>query len=283
MLSERKSVVFFGTTPNIGTTFVAFGTAVRLASLTNLKIGYVCLNLKSSKIHHYLGRKNETNSLDQIRSELKTKSVLPATLQHYMPQVKGAKGQLYTLSGNMQREQAEFYQPADIEHLLEVCREVYDVTVVDVNAYWDNAATLTSLLHTDLRIAVTNGELACFQEDVEKWIRTGCSLLSISPKDMFLFVTQWKWRQERYKLKDIAGETDISLAGTLGYHARLNRFANQGALVEGFQDGMLESAEIDAFLRVIAESFGIQLTEGHPTLKKRMFWLGSKTRKVGHV
>src|SRR5690625_3439251 len=50
-----KTVLFTGTTPNIGTTVVAFGTALQLATRTDKSLAYICLNLKSSKIHHYIG------------------------------------------------------------------------------------------------------------------------------------------------------------------------------------------------------------------------------------
>src|SRR5690606_34102422 len=48
---SSKLLVFMGSTPNIGATLIAFGTAVELARGSEHRVGYICLNLKSSKLH----------------------------------------------------------------------------------------------------------------------------------------------------------------------------------------------------------------------------------------
>ena len=47
--SSGKLITFIGSTPNIGTTLASFGVAHALALETSMKVGYLCLNLKSSK------------------------------------------------------------------------------------------------------------------------------------------------------------------------------------------------------------------------------------------
>ena len=48
-------IAFVGTTPNIGTTTAAYAAACRIAELTGLPAAFLCLNLKSAKIHRYVG------------------------------------------------------------------------------------------------------------------------------------------------------------------------------------------------------------------------------------
>lgn len=76
--------VFIGTTPNIGTTAAAFAAAYRIAEASGKPIGYLCLNLKSAKIHRYLGIDEPLVTLDKLRPELRSYTLSPEQL-HEQP------------------------------------------------------------------------------------------------------------------------------------------------------------------------------------------------------
>lgn len=173
-----RLLVFAGSTPNVGTTLVAFGTAVLLANATDKQVGYLCLNLKSSKLHRYLGADEPSATLDQLRAALKSQSLGSRQLLQYCMRPKETKG-LYVLFGSMLREQAEFYRPEDVEHLLEVARQTFDLCVVDVSAYWDNAATVSAMTAADARMIVTTEEIGHFQEDIDRGLKPIVSMLSL--------------------------------------------------------------------------------------------------------
>ncbi|MBW5449405.1 hypothetical protein GE107_25595 [Cohnella sp. CFH 77786] len=163
-----KLAAFAGSTPNIGTTLAAFGTAYRIASATGRKIGFLCLNLKSAKTHLYLGIDKPQVTLDGLRPELRAGTLTPDKLIRYAfrtPQL----GELHVLFGNLAREQAEYYEPEDMNRLLEASRQAFDLTVADVSAYWDNAATVCAMKAADEKFLVTTGSLSHFQEDVQRW------------------------------------------------------------------------------------------------------------------
>ena len=70
-------IAFVGTTPNIGTTVTALAAACRISQECGQSVGYLCLNLKSSKIHRYVGVDSPSATLDSLRPELKTDSLHP--------------------------------------------------------------------------------------------------------------------------------------------------------------------------------------------------------------
>lgn len=230
MTGQGKLIVFTGSTPNIGTTVLSFGTAALLARLSGEPLGYLCLNLKSSKLHHYLGLEPCPPGVDQIRAEMRSGGLTPGFLKSRMVQVKGAPG-VHVLFGPLQREQAEFYQPEDIGHLLDIAKQCFPRCVVEVNAYWDNAATLAALLQADERILVTTPELGHFQEDVNRGVKQMAPLFGINPEQFLLAVTQHH-RSEGLTPQDAAKETGMRLAAVVRADPELRRLLGQGRLAE---------------------------------------------------
>jgi hypothetical protein len=160
--------VFAGSTPNIGTSVAAFGTAFRIATVTGKRIGFLCLNLKSAKTHLYLGIDRPEVTLDGLRPELKAGTLTGEKLRGYTFAPSRLNG-MHVLFGNLARDQAEYYEPEQIERLLAAAREAFDLTIADVSAYWDNAATVCAMREADHRCLVTTGSLSHFQEDVSRW------------------------------------------------------------------------------------------------------------------
>lgn len=232
MNGQGKLIVFTGSTPNIGTTVLAFGTAALLARLSGDPVAYLCLNLKSSKLHHYLGLDPCPPGLDQIRAEMRSGSLTPEFLNARLEPVKGVP-EVHALFGSLQREQAEFYQPEDIHHLLNTVRQCFPRCVVEVNAYWDNAATIAALMQADERILVTSTELGHFQEDVNRGVKQMAPLFGINPGEFLLAVTQQnRFASDGLGPADAARETGMRLAAAVNGDPELRRLLSQGRLAE---------------------------------------------------
>ncbi|TNJ62293.1 hypothetical protein FE784_31385 [Paenibacillus hemerocallicola] len=228
-----KSIVFVGSTPNIGTTFVSFGTAVGLACRTARSVAYLCLNLKSSKLHRYIGIEKPEASLDQLRAEIRSRSLRPERLRSYCETVKGVPN-LRVLFGNQLREQAEFFTAEDIEHLLQTAKRTFDVCIVEVNAYWDNAATVCALLQAESRILVTTPDLTHFQEDTDRWLRGLSPIIGLNADSFDLVLTQAdkNGNSAGIRQRDIRKETGLSFIGKVGKYADLTEAVNQGKLLD---------------------------------------------------
>jgi septum formation inhibitor-activating ATPase MinD len=236
--AKGKMISFVGSTPNIGTTLVSFGTAYCLAQLTSASVGYLCLNLKSSKLHKYLGRDDRVFTLDALRAEMKAQSLTKDRLLQVCESLREAPG-LHVLYGNMLREQAEFFTPVEIEHILHTARSAFDICLVEVNAYWDNAATICGIVEADMRIAVTTGDMAHFQEDVNKWIGQVGSVFGLQSHAFDLIAVQMEKQSKADSLtvKDIRKETQMHLIGQVSRHPDITGFLNQGKLLGVLQSG----------------------------------------------
>jgi MinD-like ATPase involved in chromosome partitioning or flagellar assembly len=267
--TRRKIVLFLGSTPNIGTTVLAFGTAWRLAATTDHRVGYLCLNLKSSKLHRYVGHDTDVPSLDRLRAELKSGYLRQERLLHYCEQVKDNPN-LHVLYGNMLREQAEFFTSEEIEHLLETARSTFDVCIVDVNAYWDNAATLCGILRSDSRMLVTTGDIGHFQEDINRWLHSLGTVFGILPQSFDLILTQCdKEDQGQVGARDIRRETRMHVAAEVAYLPELRGALNRGKL----GDLLKHSHELQAALAPIVNAIAVLHELRTKPEKRRKRWL----------
>lgn len=253
-----KLVAFIGSTPNIGTTLVAFGTAVQLASRLSCRVGYLCLNLKSSKLHRYLGGDKLPLGLDSIRAELRSFSLTPHRLASSVTSVKGAEN-LQVLFGTTQREQAEFFQHEDVAHLLKTAKAAYDICIVDVNAYWDNAGTIGAMLEADRHVVVTTPDLGSFQEDLNRGMKTVAPLLNLSTDGGLLVVTQYAAAGSAgIRLNDIAREAGLQLAATVPYDASVRDSLNRGAIGDYTATSTLFTAAVFPLVKRLADECGLK-------------------------
>jgi Flp pilus assembly CpaE family ATPase len=266
---KGRVVMFVGSTPNIGTTHIAFGTAVRLAMETTCTVGYLCLNLKSSKIHRYIGRDDPAHTLDGLRAELRSRSLYRERLLRSCETLPAAP-RLYVLPGNMIREQAEFFDADDIDHLLDVAVQAFDIVITDVNAYWDNAATVTTARRADRKIFVTSGDIAQFQEDTRRWLYAVASMIGLEPSGFDLVVNGFEASAcSGIRGKDIAKETGMQLLAQIHRHSAIGAAVNEGRLLELYLSEGPMVHELAGLIEVLIALF--KLPRPEPPLRKS--WL----------
>ncbi|MFC5468613.1 hypothetical protein ACFPPD_07755 [Cohnella suwonensis] len=240
-----KLAAFAGSTPNIGTSLAAFGTAYRVAALTGRSVGYLCLNLKSAKTHLYLGVDKPEVTLDGVRPELRAGTLNGDKLRQYAYR-SPALGGLRVLFGNMAREQAEYYEPEDIRCLLAASREAFDLTIADVSAYWDNAATVCAMREADDRFLVTTGSLSHFQEDVHRWTGQVGSLFGVTPEQFRLVMLQRNQKTTGgYGMKEIRKETGCAEFTELRLLESVHLQLDSGRLDEWLAEQESHSAAFD--------------------------------------
>lgn len=206
--------VFIGTTPNIGTTAAAFAAACRIGEASGKPIGYLCLNLKSAKIHRYIGVGEPLVTLDKLRPELRSYTLTPDKLRRAAYTVP-SQPNVQVLFGNLLRDQAEYFTPEEADHLLTVAEQTFAFVVIDVGAYWDNAATICSIRRAGTRILVTTPALSHFQEDGKRWIGQVSPLFGIAPELYDTVIINGPWKNGGYQMKHICKELGTSALGQL--------------------------------------------------------------------
>jgi hypothetical protein len=268
-----RLAAFAGSTPNIGTSLTAFGTAYRIAALTGRRVGYLCLNLKSAKTHLYLGVDKPNVTLDGVRPELRAGTLTGDKLRQYAfrsPRLGG----LHVLFGNMAREQAEYYEPEDMSRLLAASREAFDLTIADVSAYWDNAATVCAMREADDKFLVTTDSLSHFQEDIHRWTRQVGSQFGMLPEQFQLVLLQSIHRSTGgYGMKEIRKETGINAFTELRLTESIHLQLDSGRLDEWLASDERNAASFDAvvdpFLKRLNWSQRLQKTD-QPWLRRLM-------------
>lgn len=271
--TERRDsnhiVTFAGTTPNVGTTVVAYTTALLLAQQTTQSIAYVCLNLKSSKIHSYLGIDQPAITLDSFRADIKSRALTADKIKAYSITSKSADN-LSIFVGNMAREQAELYSVDDIQHVLDTVASAYDLCIVDVNAYWDNAATIRGLMCADSRIMVSTDQLSHFQEDTARWLKNSAPVYRMDVSSFDLFITQYESGKQSsgISFKHIRRETGMNIVGKLHKVERLNELLNQGIIEEILAHDSQVSKDLSGLITMLTTLY--QLDKKH--LKSKQRW-----------
>lgn len=241
-----RLAAFAGSTPNIGTSLTAFGTAYRIAALTGRRVGYLCLNLKSAKTHLYLGVDKPDVTLDGVRPELRAGTLTGDKLRQYA--FRSPKlGELHVLFGNMAREQAEYYEPEDMLQLLKASREAFDLTIADVSAYWDNAATVCAMRDADDKFLVTTDNLSHFQEDIHRWTGQVGSQFGLLPEQFQLVLLQGSHRMTGgFGVKEIRKETGCSSFIELKLTESVHLQLDSGRLDEWLAAEVRNAAAFDA-------------------------------------
>lgn len=233
-----------GTTPNIGVTLLAFSVAYAAAmampfddaAVAVPAVAYVCLNLRSSKLHRYLGVDHPPMTLDGWRAELRSGRITPERLRGQLawrPSGGGWPRALHVLFGNQLREQGDYYTPDELRHLLNLIRQAFPVCIVETNAYWDNAATLVALEQADRRLLVTTPELGHFQEDGGRWFGTIAPLLGMSADSFRLAVNRpHAGGTGGLTAREAATELGVQLAAEFPHVPDAARLINTGRLLE---------------------------------------------------
>lgn len=268
-----RLAAFAGSTPNIGTSLTAFGTAYRIAALTGRRVGYLCLNLKSAKTHLYLGVDKPDVTLDGVRPELRAGTLTGDKLRQYAfrsPKLGG----LHVLFGNMAREQAEYYEPNDMLQLLKASREAFDLTIADVSAYWDNAATVCAMRDADDRFLITTDNISHFQEDIHRWTGQVGSQFGMLPEQFQLVLLQGSNRTTGgFGMKEIRKETGCSTFTELRLTESVHLQLDSGRLDEWLAAEERNAAAFDAIANPLLKKLNwaqrLQKTE-RPWLRRLM-------------
>jgi MinD-like ATPase involved in chromosome partitioning or flagellar assembly len=269
---QQGLIHFIGTTPNIGVTVAAYGAAANMARMTERRIAYLCLNLKSSKIHRYLGTQlyEENLSLDGLRAELRSGSL---TGERLLKQARADQAipNLFVIHGNHQREQADYYTIEEIECLLLAVREVFDYCIVETSAYWDNAATIGVMRHADRRIMVTTPQLSQFQEDYYRWLGTLKSLFELSPSDFDLLVTQYD-SNSLFHPRVISKEMDMTRIAVIRKCQGLDKLLTEGRIWDAVTSHSLLSDDLSKLARSLFVLYGEAYMPGVSGAKHRTSW-----------
>ncbi|RHW35962.1 ParA family protein [Neobacillus notoginsengisoli] len=148
---SKRIVSLFGTHSGAGVSTTVLNLARSLGQRIEEKVLVLSLNSwdPSDYFYHYNG-----HYLNDLKVDLKTKNLTAARLSEAVSFNKN----FYHLAGNRDIKMQRFYQPAEIEHLIKVAQELFDVILIDAGTHFDTAPTVQAYLSSNLRFLITNQE-----------------------------------------------------------------------------------------------------------------------------
>lgn len=148
---SKRLISFFGTHSGAGVTTTVLNLARSLSQRVEERVLVLSLNSwdPADYFYHYNGQ-----YLNDLKVDLKTHSLTPGRLSEAVSYYLS----FYHLAGNRDIKMQRFYQPFEIEQLIKVAQEVFDVILIDAGTHFDTAPTVQSYLSSNLKFLVTNQE-----------------------------------------------------------------------------------------------------------------------------
>lgn len=148
---SKRIISLFGTHSGAGVTTTTLNLARSLSQRVEEKVLVLSLNSwdPADYFYHYKGQ-----YLNDLKVDLNTHNLTVARLSEAVSYHQS----FYHLAGNRDIKMQRFYQPAEIEHLIKVAQQIFDVILIDGGTHFDTAPTVQSYLSSNLRFLVTNQE-----------------------------------------------------------------------------------------------------------------------------
>lgn len=156
-LSDRESFIskrligFFGSHSGAGVSTTVLNVGRSLSKRVEEKVLILSLNSwdPSDYFYDYKGQ-----YLNDLKIDLKTQSLSPARLQEGVSKHES----FYHLAGNRDIKMQRFYQPHEIQHLIQVAQEIFDVILIDAGTHFDTAPTIQTYLSSNMKFLVATQE-----------------------------------------------------------------------------------------------------------------------------
>lgn len=185
---EGKIITFSSAKSGDGATTLAISTAISLAKYSEQKIGLLDLNLWSPEIADQLSLSKE-KGLPVIQADSASQTLDSFVLEKACETLKHLDN-LYILSGINRREWADKITLDEIDFLLETARQTFDVVVVDVHTFPNNAATIQSMKKADDRYIVVQPNVLSYQSSWHDWYYNVWEHMDFGEKDFSAIVNR---------------------------------------------------------------------------------------------
>jgi pilus assembly protein CpaE len=169
-----------------GATTVAANVAVTLArEAPTLRVGLLDLNLKNPELRVALRAPDGGRTNAALRPKLQTGALSPAELRESTAPYR-KQANLRLLYGTHRRDTAADVGPEMMETLLSVCRRTFDVTILDVSSFPDNAATVCGVRGADVRWLVAGNRSPSYLWSWGEWYACYWKLCGLAASDVEL-------------------------------------------------------------------------------------------------
>lgn len=269
--AAAKIVTFFSPLSNIGTTSVTLSTALAISKLTSAKVGVLGLNAWDDGTDQ-LPYKGEF--LDGIKSRLSNRLLEANDDQILSYFFKLKKHNVYYLAGNQNIKMERLYSTQEIRYLIEKCRDLFDVLILDAGSHFDNANMLEALYEADLKFLIMNQQRKAIKK-FNRSFRHVLQPLGYSLSDFSLIINRYSDETGIPSDKDMISEMGIPFIGKIPdvFFMGLHSEVQQNILYDYGADHYVQS--IDFVAKTIINRAKLEVAEqaeaAEPKSKWRLF------------
>lgn len=211
-----KVISLFGSQPCTGVTSLTLALAKYLASL-QVNVGVLGLNVNNSG--DYFISKYTGLYLDELKSYLSNRVFSEDQLTCSMSTIHNFK----YLAGNRDIKKRLHYTTDEIEYLIQLARNAFDLVLIDSGAHFDNALTIQSLISSDLRFLVSTQSFRAlntwnltFEQIIEPLgFNTGNFLMIVNRFKDNINLPKPKFLVEEYKISVLQAIPDLGDLGLI--------------------------------------------------------------------
>lgn len=257
-----KIVTFFSSSPNIGSTALSLSVAESIQQKNpNLTIGLLSINPWSSGDSHLNNYKGKY--LNEIKEALTLKSFNKDSFYEVFHKQRN----LFILAGNKDIKKERFFTIEEINYLLELSKESFDVVLVDAGSHFDNAVMFSALSAARFHFVVANQQ----EKGVERFKLIYDDVLfplGHEKDNFFLVINGINEALHLPSSKDLAKRYEIPLLVDIPY-------LSFGMSCEREKKSLYQVEEpiynkkIDVISKTIMDEFGLKISAGKK--KKRLF------------
>ncbi|MGE6755942.1 AAA family ATPase [Rossellomorea sp. NPDC071047] len=205
---KKRVITFFGTHSSAGVSTTTLNVARSLSSRVHERILVLSLNAwdPSDYFYDYKG-----HYLSDLKVDLKTESLTQARLTSSLHQYKN----FYHLAGNRDIKMQRYYKPKEIEHLLSVAKENFDLIIVDGGTHFDTAIAAQAYVSSDMRFIVTNQEEKGYRGYFPYVFQQMLEPVGGKREDFMLIINRFQPNMSLISEKDLEEDLEMSRIATI--------------------------------------------------------------------
>lgn len=262
--SKSNVITFFSTLGNIGTTATTLSVGDALTENTKAKVGVLLLNAWDHGTHQ-IDYKGEF--IDHMKARLSSKELSKEDFLSSFHVIKNDS--LYILGGNRSTKLERMYSKDEVNLLISMAKQTFDVVLIDAGAHFDNAMMVQSLAESDIRFFVLNQQ----PKAIDKFNRLYDELLyplGYNRTDFLTLLNQYIDNTQLLTPKDISAELNMVNVSTI-YPVEQAIYSEIDKKVLLQFDDPVYYESILKIVRTIGSHVGLELSEKVRNKKKKLF------------
>ncbi|MEQ2529095.1 hypothetical protein WMO40_20685 [Bacillaceae bacterium CLA-AA-H227] len=272
-LKKKTSNVFsfFSTIGNIGTTTTCLSVSKHLQENSKAKIGVLLLNAWD----------DGTDQLDYRGSylhEIKTK--LSSQLLNNEDEFLSlfhmeVKDSLYILGGNKSTRMERLYKKEEVNYLIELSKNYFDIVLIDCGCHFDNALMVQALAESDLRFLIMNQQTKAIKK-FNQIFNDVLYPIGYKKSDFLMVINYYQDELGLISSKEINKEIGIPML-TMIEESKFGKIAEkEQTLLYSYESKEFNTYQesINIIAKSISSASGIELLQQDMKKRKRLFGRG---------